>query len=159
MTAEILFPLGVRLSTWLLVFAFASLAASRSDRRPLLACGAWLAGFEGVYQIVWLIVKAPASVPVVGPNSISLLVGMPIVALVLTATGARPDRRLFVAALVVFAVWVGVGFPVNTGLGAPVHVLAEVLNEATKILWAVAYLLPLRPAGHKVRALARLEEM
>lgn len=97
-----LFPLGIRLSTWVTLAAFGLWAAWCSEREPLLAAVAWLAGFEAAYQAAAMLLHTPHPVPVIGPVSISLLVGMPVAAVAMTWLGARPDPLLFAAALLVF---------------------------------------------------------
>lgn len=142
MLATMLFLFGVRISTWLTVLVFALIAAWRSERAPLLAAIAWLASFECAYQIAAMILKTPSPIPLVGPVSISLLVGAPAVALLMTAMGARPNLLLLGLALLVFAVWIATGFHVNTD-EVVVSPTGEALNDASKTLWALAYLLPL----------------
>lgn len=138
----ILFPLGVRLSTWLALLAFMLIAAWRSERQPVLAGIAWLAGFEGAYQVAAMLIHTPSSVPFIGPVSISLIVGMPLIAAAATMLGARPDRRLLMSAVLVFGLWLATGFHVNAD-ATSMNPLGEVCNEASKTLWALAYLVPL----------------
>ena len=53
--SQIICPLsGVRLSTIIVLSAFVALTVTRGDRRPLLACLAWLLGFEAAYQVTLL---------------------------------------------------------------------------------------------------------
>src|ERR1051326_6536503 len=139
-----LFLLGVRISTWLTVLVFGLIAAWRSERAPLLAAIAWLASFESAYQIASMILKTPPPIPLIGPVSISLLVGAPAVALLMTAMGARANPLLLGLALLTFGVWIATGFHVNTGT-VVVSPTGEALNDAAKTLWALAYLLPLLP--------------
>jgi hypothetical protein len=140
--AAALFPLGVRLTTWLTVGVFVVIAAWRSERAPLVAVIAWLAGFEAAYQVAAMILHRPHPVPLIGPVSISLLVGAPAVTAAMTMLGARPNRLLLAVALLVFGVWVAAGFHVNTGTTV-VSSTGEALNDLSKTLWALAYLLPL----------------
>ena len=143
MTAELLFPaFGVRLSTWLALFVFAGIAAWRSEREPLLAALAWLAGFEGAYQVAAVLLHTPPRLPFIGSISISLIVGMPLIAVAMTLLGARPDPVLLGLAAVVFVVWLATGFHVNTSPSA-INPAGEALNEGAKTLWALAYLVPL----------------
>jgi hypothetical protein len=140
---SVLFPfLGVRLSTWLALAVFVMLAAWRSDRKPLIAGMAWLAGFEAVYQSSAMLIHTPSPIPWVGSVSISLVVGMPLVAGVMTLLGARPQPVLTVAAAAVFLVWIATGFHVS-GAGSDWNVTGEILNELSKTLLAAAYLVPL----------------
>ncbi|MFL5915894.1 MAG: hypothetical protein ACJ752_09675 [Gaiellaceae bacterium] len=142
MLATMLFLFGVRISTWTTVLVFALLAAWRSERVPLLAAIAWLASFETAYQIAAMILRTPSPVPLVGPVSISLLVGAPAVALLMTAMGARANRFVLGLALLAFVVWIATGFHVNTET-VIVSPTGEALNDTAKTLWALAYLLPL----------------
>lgn len=157
MLATMLFLFGVRISTWLTVLVFALIAAWRSERAPMVAAIAWLASFEAAYQIAAMILRTPSPIPLVGPVSISLLVGAPAVALLMTALGARPNRSLLGLALLVFAVWLATGFHVNTDT-VIVSPSGEALNDAAKTLWALAYLLPLwqarrtRPSSRAIPA-------
>lgn len=142
MLASILFLFGVRISTWLTVLVFALLAAWRSERAPLLAAIAWLASFECAYQIAAMILRTPSPIPLVGPVSISLLVGAPAVALLMTAMGARANLLMLGLALLVFGVWIATGFHVNAD-DVVVSPTGEALNDGAKTLWALAFLLPL----------------
>lgn len=142
MTSAILFPLGIRLTTWVMLLAFVALAAWRSEREPLIAAVAWLAGFEGAYQIASVLLHTPPGLPLFGSISISLIVGMPLIAVAMTILGARPDPILIVAALLAFVVWLATGFHVNTTLNIA-SIEGEALNDASKTLWALAYLVPL----------------
>ena len=152
--ASVLFPLGVRLSTWMIVLVFLLLAAWRSDRAPLLAAIAWLASFEAAYQISAMILRTPSPIPVVGPVSLSLLIGAPLVALAMTALGARPNLYVLALALLVFVAWLATGFHVNTGTEI-VSVTGEALNDASKALWALAYIVPLLVLDRSARPAAR----
>lgn len=163
MLAMVLFPLGVRLSTWLTVGAFAVIAVRRRDREPLLAAAAWIMGFEAVFQIASIALdRLPLGLP--GPLFF-VAVGVVTVMLAQRA-GVRPDRRLIAVALLLMLVWVATGFHLNghqhgmfslhTRI-ADFDPLAELLNEASKTLWALAYLLPLwRRSGELVPG-AKLE--
>lgn len=143
MTASILFPfLGVRLMSWLALLAFGLLAAWRSDRAPLLAGLAWLAGFEAAYQAAAMVMHTPSPVPWIGSVSISLVIGAPTVTLAMTLLGARAQPVLLVAALGVFVAWLAAGFTVS-GPGSAFDATGELLNELSKSLWAVAYFVPL----------------
>lgn len=139
--AAVLFPFGVRLSTWLMVAAFVVLAVVRRNSRFLGAMVAWLGGFEVAYQ---------ATAAVVGNGSTGS--GWPVVVLVvfgLVVTvvawrrGVRPHRWLMLAVAVVWLVWVATGFSGNAATLTGLDVPGEVLNETAKTLWAFAYLVPL----------------
>lgn len=145
-----LFPLGVRLTTWLVILAFCLIAAWRSDRRPLIGLVAWLAGFETAYQVAAFLLHPPAQLQLVAPVSLSLIVGMPLITVAMTWLGARPNLPPLAAALLVFCVWLAAGFHVNTGTSID-NISGEALNDASKTLWALAYLLPLRAREPQTR--------
>jgi hypothetical protein len=146
MTMDIMFPLGVRLSTWAALGAFLVLGVR--DRRYWLAGAAWIGGFEVLYQAtvtgqelidngfhpsVWW---AP---PVVF-GVFALGVGFVVWA---ARHGARPSLPLLAAALGVWAIWIATGFHVNGHTLTGLDPTAEALNEGAKTLWALAYLVPL----------------
>lgn len=136
--ATVLFPFGVRLSTWLAGAAFVGVAVWRRDWRPLAAGFAWIWGFEVAFQVA-CIAAGYNFTPVVTRLG-WVLVGIPIV--VGLSSWVRPDWRIFLAAAAMFGVWGLAGFGVNTH-ETVYSVGDEILNEATKTLWALAYLVPL----------------
>lgn len=156
--ASILFPLGgPRLSTIAFIAVMITLAIGRGDKRPAVACAAWLFGWEALFQVVTL---ALGRIGGLGPlHSIMYLV---IAAFLLPwatfRVGVKPSLPLLGASLVVFAVWVAFGFHVNVnvnGTGSGFSVFAEVLNELAKSLWALAYLVPvLRPSRPSLDSVA-----
>ena len=137
--AAILFPFGVRLSTWVAAAAFLALAAYRRDCRPLLAAVAWIWGFEIVFQLT-SIAAEHHDASVAGRLGY-ILVGVPII--VCVTAWIRPDGWLLAAAATCFVVWIATGFHVNEHTMASFDPIGEGLNEAAKTLLAVAYLLPL----------------
>jgi len=148
--AHFFFPFGVRLSTWVCLAAFLVLAGMRRDWRPLLACGAWLWGFEFTFQLASIAAGHHEVTPTQRLGYI--LLAPPIV--LFASNWVRPDPRIFAAALITFGIWLSTGFHVNTTL-IHFNVLGEVLNELSKTLWAVAYLIPLwsmRPASDRPTA-------
>lgn len=150
MTATILFPFAVRLSTWITVLVFVSIAAWRSERAPVVAMIAWLAAFETAYQLAAMALRTPSPVPLVGPVSISLVVGAPVVLFAMTLLGARANPFLLAAAVLVFGVWLATGFHVNTGT-VVISPSGEALNDAAKTLLALAYFAPLLRVGTNAR--------
>lgn len=153
----LLFPLGVRVSTWLTVAAFSGVAVVRRDRLPLVACWAWLAGFEAAFQIADLALGRLSS------NLFQPIFFLTLAAATLPLTikaGARPSRLLFVLALAVFAIWAALGLPANghqSGMFTlhptltHFQLVGELLNDAAKTLLAAAYLAPLvRGSGELV---------
>ena len=141
MASAILFPLGVRLSTWLALALFLALAAQRRQRAPLLAAAAWLFGFELVFQITSLAAGRPLPGFHWGPFA---LIAVGVASLVAAArAGITPSPVWLLAAGCCFAAWVVTGFHVNEHTTANLDVTGEVLNEAAKMLWAAAYFVPL----------------
>jgi len=138
----VIFIESVRITTWLTLLVFVSLAAWRSNRRPLVAAIAWLAGFETAYQVTAMAIHTPHPIPVIGPISLSLLIGMPLIAAVMAWLGGRPNVPLLIAALIFFAAWIASGFHVNVD-ASHIDAVGEILNDVSKTLWAAAYLLPL----------------
>lgn len=136
----VLFPGGVRLSTWIPILLFAGLAVARKDSRPIGAMFAWLAGFEAAYQAVALITGQ--GLPAAGWTPAALIAFGVIVTGEAWRRGVRPDSMIMVAAAVAFTAWVVTGFHANDPSLAHLNVTGEVLNEAAKTLWAVAYLVP-----------------
>lgn len=143
---DIMFPLGVRLSTWAALGAFLVLGVR--DRRYWLAAAAWIGGFEVLYQAtnttkdlidkgfhpsVWW---APAVVFGVFVLGIAFVVWA-------ARHGARPSLPLLAAAFAVWGIWIATGFHVNGHTLTGLDPTAEALNEGAKSLWALAYLIPL----------------
>jgi hypothetical protein len=150
MESLILFPLGVRLSTWLLLACFVALAVRRRDQRALLAAAGWLTGFEACFEIGHLAVGAAS----IGRGGVGLFPIIVCTASVvwLTRHGIRPEWRLLAAAVAILAVWTAFGLRANghqQGIFSLTTSLRgfdpwdEALNEASKTLWALAYLVPL----------------
>lgn len=164
---SILFPLGVRLSTWLGIALFLYLALARRDRLPLYACLAWLLGFEAAFQIASL---ALGRLPVGSDGPIFVVVVGAIGLPWLTRRGARPSWWFIAPALVLLGIWAGLGLPQNDAQRgmfslhphiAHFDVTGEILNEVTKMLWAFAYLLPLTRLGDaatRVRTNGRMRD-
>jgi hypothetical protein len=153
--AAVIFPAGVRLSTWLMAGAFLVLAIVRRDGRFLGAMLAWLGGFEVAYQATAALVgngSTGSGWPVVG----LVLFGLAVTA-VAWRRGVRPHRWLMLAVAVVWIAWLATGFSGNPATLTGLDVPAEVLNETAKTLWALAYLIPLlAPAGEaRERGVAR----
>ena len=133
----VFFPGGVRLSTWVTVIVFLVLAAWRADGRPFLACLAWLWGFEAAYQLTCIVTGngSPAS-------TAPVLIAVGVISVTVAARrGVLPSWPVMVAVGVVWVAWVAVGLPAS--LPSHFDLTAEAFNEAAKLLWAVAYLVPL----------------
>ena len=143
---QILFPLGgPRLTSILALSLFLALAIGRHDRRPIYACLAWMFGFEALFEATTLALGRPEV------NTLHVLfyviLGLILVP-VLGRHGARPSPPILLAAVLLWAVWVAIGFPINEhpnvmGGHFPFNPAAEVLNEAMKLTWAAAYVFPL----------------
>jgi hypothetical protein len=154
---QVLFPLGIRLSTILMALAFVWLAVARRDRRPLIAGWLWLVTFEAVFQIASLIMD---NLPL-GPITPVISFVLAAVTLALTRGKVKPDWRYLAASGAVLVVWMALGLHLNGhqhGLFSlhtrisDFDTTAEVLNEAAKTLWALGYFLPLlRRTGTKER--------
>lgn len=146
--AAILFPFGVRLSTWLCAAAFLALALWRWDWRSIAAAAAWIWGFEIAFQVA-SIAEGHHDTTVVARIG-WILIGVPVLAFL--SAWVRPDRRLFIAAVLCFAGWVVIGFHVNDHTMVGFDPYAEALNEGAKTIWALAYLVPLLRAASAASA-------
>ena len=129
--ATILFPFGVRLSTWIVLGVFVFLGVRRRDRRYFFAALVWLASFEAAYDV---------SMWVMHPQHWYLNVFF-FGASVLTVTyfgRSIPRPNLWIGAVVValWAVWIATGFHVNDHQMIDFDPAAEAVNEAAKTLWA-----------------------
>lgn len=138
--SAILFPFGVRLSTWLAIAAFISLALAQRSRMPILAGVAWITGFEAAFQAISLTLgKLP-----LGPDGPIFYILLAAVAVPLTyRAGVRADLRILAVAVALMAAWVAGGFHVNGHTMTGFDPAAEAVNEAAKTLWALAYIAPL----------------
>ena len=140
--AQILFPTGnVRLTTLLAFAAFVALAIQRRSSLPIVACAAWLSGFEAALHLTELGLSRPGTL-----DPLHFAVYLAIGAagpLVLAWRGCPPSWPLLVAAAAVWATWVATGFHVNGHSMHDFSAPAEVWNELSKMLWAAAYFLPL----------------
>lgn len=133
------FFFGVRVSTWVAALLF--LVPGVRDRRYLVAGAAWLTGFETVFQVTSLVAGKPLPPWRWGPF-VLIALGIAVV-FVASRRGVLPDRRLMAAVAAIWAVWLVSGFHANAHQMVGLDVFSEVLNEAAKTLWAVAYLWPL----------------
>ena len=136
----LLFPVGVRLSTWVGLAAFLVVWLVRRDRLTLLAAAAWFVGFEAAYQAFALTTgEGLAAKGLAAPLMIVLGV---IVVAVARRHDVHPSGLLMVVVAAVWTAWVAIGFPANGPSLVGLNRVAEALNEAAKTLWAAAYLLP-----------------
>src|SRR3954451_8727524 len=136
--ATILFPLGVRLSTWIGLATFITLAGIFRDRRFLIAALVWMTGFEVLYDITSL-----AAAPSHWRLNVFFLVCSLFTVFWFRDATPKPDMRLMVLVAVIWVVWVATGFHVNShGMGG-FEPSTEALNEGAKTLWALAYIIPL----------------
>ncbi len=133
--ATILFPLGVRLSTWIVLGVFVFLGVRRRDRRYFFAALVWLASFEAAYDV---------SMWVMHPQHWYLNVFFFGASVLTVAYFGRsiPRPNLWIGAVVValWAVWIATGFHVNDHQMIDFDPAAEAVNEAAKTLWAAAIL-------------------
>ena len=145
---EVLFPLGIRVSTIVTALAFVGLAAARRDKGPLIAGVLWVTTFEATFQIASLIM---GKLPLGYATPIIFLI-LAVVTLFLTRGTVKPDWRYLVASLVVLVIWMATGFHLNGhqhGLFSlhtripDFDVTAEVMNVTAKTLWALGWFLPL----------------
>lgn len=139
--AQILFPSGnVRLTTLLAFAAFVALAIQRRSWLPLVACAAWLAGFEVALNLTVLGLGRPA---VLAPLNFAIYLAIATGGLfLLVRRGCAPRWPLLAAAAAVWIVWISTGFHVNGHSMRDFSASAEVWNELSKMLWAAAYFLP-----------------
>lgn len=138
--ATILFPAGVRLSTWLVAAAFVGFAVYRRDWRLILAAWAWMTSWEAVFQAVSI---GFGRLPVGIDGPIFYIVLAVATVPVLIRYEIRADWLIMGATIGVFAVWVATGFHINGHSMIGFNISAELLNEAAKTLWAFAFLVPL----------------
>jgi hypothetical protein len=145
--AAVVFPFGVRLSTWIALAAFLALAVARRDGRPLAAGAAWFFGFEAAYQASAL--ATGHGLPALGAVA-PFMIGLGAVVVgFASARGVHPAWRLMLVVAAIWTIWLAIGFPANGPTLVGFDPLAEALNEAAKSVWALAYLLPLLIAtGH-----------
>jgi hypothetical protein len=139
MEATILFPLGVRLSTWIGLATFITCAAVYRDRRFLLAALVWMTGFEAFYDISSLIAN-----PSHWRLNVLFFICSVFTVFWFRSAIPKPDLLLMALVAMVWLVWVATGFHVNGHGMVGFEPSAEALNEGAKTLWALAYLVPLR---------------
>lgn len=135
----VLFPLGMRLTTWICVAAFVAVAVRRRDSRPLLAGWVWLLGFEAAFDV---------SRAATGHNLQWQTRSLPVIVGALTVAwmfryGIRPDRRWLLFTVAVWVVWLASGFNANQHTMADWSWTAEILNVTAKTALAAAYFVPL----------------
>lgn len=144
---SVLFPLGVRLSTWVVLGVFLVLGVR--DRRYWWAAAAWIGGFETAYQLTNTLHGLAHSglhsrawwPPVVVFGVIAC--GAIITVYISLEKTARPSLPIMAGVIVLWAIWVATGFHVNGHSMVGFDPTAEAINEAAKTLWALAYLIPL----------------
>jgi hypothetical protein len=149
---HVLFPLGVRISTWLCLLAFAAIAIRRRDTRALFAGWVWLVTFEAAFD--------GSALAIDGWEADRVL---PLVLGVFTVAWCAQTRPLDIsflwAAATVFAfvVWLAIGFPWNSHSGIGFRWDVEILNETVKTMWAFAFLIPLWAGTRKARPPRRMD--
>ena len=148
-TTAILFPFGVRLSTWLAIGAFSGLAVSRRSWRPILAGWAWIWGFEAAYDATQLALgKVPSQVR--AEPVFYLVIGAFTVAWMTYRARVRPSP-LLVLVVPFWVAWIAIGYHTNLHTLQGLDPLTEALNESAKTVWALAYLVPFFVATEDVR--------
>jgi hypothetical protein len=154
--ASVLFPLGVRLSTWATIAVFLAVAGTRRETKPLLACWAWLWGFEAAYDLASIAFR-PWSQGFLPEASLYAILGLTTIVW-MTNHGVRPSLPLLGAALGLMVLWIALGFHQNFHSAKVIAPGTEALNEATKTMWALAYLWPFlrrpRPASESAGRVA-----
>jgi hypothetical protein len=143
---SVLFPLGVRLSTWVALAVFLTLGLR--DRRFWLAAAVWLVGFETLFELtstVELLAHRPIGASAWWALAVDFVAYALGGAFVYWAArrGILPSPLLVGVACVVWAAWIATGFHRNPHTLAGFDPTAEALNEGVKTIWALAYLLPL----------------
>lgn len=148
--ASVLFPSGnARLSTIAAFAAFVALAIMVRSWRPVVACLAWLFGFEALFNLTGILLGRPA---VLDPIHFGIYLFLGLCGpLWLVRGGWRPRYGLLMGAAACWMIWTVTGFHVNQHTMVDFSPVAEVLNEVSKTLWAAAYLLPLLSAGGSLR--------
>jgi hypothetical protein len=146
LVATVLFPLGVRLSTWVVLGVFLTLGLR--DRRFWLAAAVWLVGFETVFELTST-VEMLAHNPIRAAAWWVLVIdfGAYVVGGAFVYAAARrgivPSPVLIGVVAGIWVVWIAEGFHIDGHTMANFDPTAEALNEGVKTLWALAYLVPL----------------
>jgi hypothetical protein len=135
----LMFPLGMRLSTWVVLLLF-TVIPTDSRKKALLAAGGFLGSFEVFFQVC-SVIDGRWSTPRSGTPTVAGYGA--VLALAAWRAGVRPSRAWFAADAVAWAAWFACGFHPNQHTLVGLNVRDEVLNEAAKTLWGLAYLMPL----------------
>lgn len=150
--AHVLFPGGVRLSTWIVLLVF--LALGVRDRRYWWAGAAWIVGFEATFQLSQTItvIRHGGFHPHAWwqPVFVFGLLACGYVFVFYAARYARTSLPILGAALALWGIWLLTGFHVNGHSMVGFDPTAEALNEGAKTLWALAYLVPLLRVSDRV---------
>lgn len=149
----VFFPgIGIRTST--VAFGVLLVAFGAFRRQPLqgqLAALAWVFGFE----IAWEITGYWASGGRLAGAPGWLVVGAAALIMAWEAN-VQVEWRWFAVTAVLWLIWVATGFHYNMAGDRQINWGSELINEATKTAWALAYLWPflrssrvaLTPAAH-----------
>lgn len=135
----LMFPFGVRLSTWVVLLLFTVI---RTDERKkaLLAAGGFLGSFEVAFQVCSVVDGRWSALVWGTPTVAGIGAGLAFWA---WRAGIRPSLAWLAVDACVWAAWFACGFHANQHTLVGLNVRAEVLNEAAKTLWGLAYLMPL----------------
>jgi hypothetical protein len=137
--AQLLFPFGMRLTTWIVLIVFVALAVRRRDSRFLGAAAAWLLGFEAAFDLS----RAATGYPLAWQSrSLPVVVGVFTVAW-FAFHELRPSGRWLAVTALIWSLWLADGFPVNYHTLDGFQLGPEIMNVSAKTALAVAYLVPL----------------
>lgn len=114
--------------------------ARRKPTHAVVAFCAWLFGYEIAWQ--WTVALVHG-----GPytNAVVQVAGVAGWLVASWAIGIRPHPYWSAATVVLWLIWVSVGFPVNAKGGVRIDVGAEALNVLTKSCWGMAYVMRKAP--------------
>jgi len=144
---------SIRTSTWATILVFMAVMVARKDWAVMVACMAWLWGFEAAYQITSYVMGTNAL-----PGDLWWFTAFGAASILLAARFRVPVSWPWIGcAAAIWLVWLLFGFHANleTGrleTGAPFSVWYEVLNTTAKTALAAAFLLPYARQPRTVQA-------
>lgn len=133
------FPFGIEVRTSTLIFSAIVLGGvawrTRSPLRGFVALAAWISAYEVLYSWTEVLLGRWG---ILNALSICALLGWVVLALWM---GHRPSWPWLVVFIVLWMIWIALGFHANVHGGRPsFSLLQEVMNVATKSALAIAYL-------------------